>query len=335
MRSSFERSGGHRSLPRALRGVRGVDALLCTPCADAYRLRLTRRRTRRGGGSPPRGGRARGSGLEPWIPLLGLLLGLDLPLTPETKNLDARFLREQLADVTMRFLFSTLAGHPTMLVIEDVHFMDEATADLLTRFSRAGSSLRQVLLVTHSYPGKSWAPVDSDLRCLSICLLPQPTARMVEIVGTPHRGEPALTTQGRGDRSAARSGNALFLFELLETVRPTGSVDSFPTRSSRWSQERSTGSRRRTGRCFATHRCSVRARSAPALRRCERGGTARRSRVVTPLRTRPPGAPWWSHAVPQHPHSGRGLRGASVPPPTRAARARRQRHRVTRGRVAR
>ena len=166
-------------------------------------------------------------GLEPWIPLLGLLLGLDLPLTPQTKNLDARFLREQLADVAMRFLVSTLAGSPTMLVVEDVHFMDEASADLLTRFSRAGSSLRQVLLVTHSYPGKSWAPVDSDLRCLSICLLPQPTARMVEMVEllteesplSPHKVEEIASRAG---------GNALFLFELLETVRATGSVDSLP-----------------------------------------------------------------------------------------------------------
>ena len=197
-------------------------------------------------------------GLEPWIPLLGLLLGLDLPLTPQTKNLDARFLREQLADVAMRFLVSTLAGSPTMLVVEDVHFMDEASADLLTRFSRAGSSLRQVLLVTHSYPGKSWAPVDSDLRCLSICLLPQPTARMVEMVELATEESP-LSPHKVEEIAAAREGTRYSSSSCSRPCAPPVPWTHFPTRSSRSSQERSTGSRRRTGRCFATHRCSVRA----------------------------------------------------------------------------
>src|SRR5262249_17107275 len=40
--------------------------------------------------------------LVPWVPLLGILLGLDLPPTPETKAIDERFLREILADVTRR-----------------------------------------------------------------------------------------------------------------------------------------------------------------------------------------------------------------------------------------
>ena len=38
--------------------------------------------------------------LVPWIPLLGVLLGLDLPPTAETAALDERFLRERLAEVT-------------------------------------------------------------------------------------------------------------------------------------------------------------------------------------------------------------------------------------------
>src|SRR6185503_6440680 len=37
-------------------------------------------------------------GLRPWVPLLGLLLGFDLPPTPETAALDQRFLRERLAE---------------------------------------------------------------------------------------------------------------------------------------------------------------------------------------------------------------------------------------------
>lgn len=165
--------------------------------------------------------------LEPWLPLLGLLLGLDLPLTPETRDLDARFIREQLADVAMRLLLSTLAGTPTMLAVEDVHFMDEASADLLKRFSRAGSALRQVLLVTHSRPDWCWAPDDTDARCLSLCLLPLPASRMAEMVELLTEDEP-LPPHHVEEIARRAGGNALFLFELLEAVRATGSVDSLP-----------------------------------------------------------------------------------------------------------
>jgi len=165
--------------------------------------------------------------LEAWIPLLGLLLGLDLAHTPQTRNLDPRFLREQLADVAMRFLVSTLAGTPTMLSVEDVHFIDEASVDLLKRLSRAGSDLRQVLLVTHSHPGERWTAVDADLRCLSVCLLPLPAARMVEMVEILTEEDP-LSPHDADEIARRSGGNALFLLELLEAVRVTGTVDSLP-----------------------------------------------------------------------------------------------------------
>lgn len=166
--------------------------------------------------------------LVPWIPLLGVLLGLDLPGTPETRSLDGRFLREQLADVAMRFLVSSLAGTATMLVVEDVHFMDEASADLLERLSRAGAGLRQVLLVTHSQTGTRWAPTgDHDLRCLSLCLLPLPTRRMAEMVELLTDDDP-LSPHDAEEIARRSGGNALFLFELVDAMRATGTVDSLP-----------------------------------------------------------------------------------------------------------
>ena len=40
--------------------------------------------------------------LVPWVPLLGILLGVDIPDTPETQALDERFIPERLADVITR-----------------------------------------------------------------------------------------------------------------------------------------------------------------------------------------------------------------------------------------
>ena len=166
--------------------------------------------------------------LLPWIPLLGVLLGLDLPPTPETASLDPRFLREKLADVAMRLLVSSLAGTPTMLVVEDVQFMDDASSDLLVRLSRAGASLRQALLVTHSDPAVTWAPIaDDGLRSVALTLLPLPEPVMAEIVAVATDEHP-LSPYDVEVIARRAGGNALFLFELLDMVRATGTTEALP-----------------------------------------------------------------------------------------------------------
>ncbi len=166
--------------------------------------------------------------LVPMVPLLGVLLGIDLPATPETSRLDERCLRETLADVAMRFLVSTLAGTATMLAIEDVHFMDEASADLLRRLSRASTSLRQVLLVTHSDPATIWAPTaDEDVRCLALALLPLSERHLGEIIAIATDEQP-LSPHDVEEIARRSHGNVLFLFELLDAVRATGSTAALP-----------------------------------------------------------------------------------------------------------
>ena len=168
------------------------------------------------------------STLAPWLPLLGILVGLDLPATPETERLDERFLRETLADVTMRFLASSLVGTPVMLAVEDVHHMDDASADLLKRLSLAGSDLRQLLLVTHSEPGTTWAPfADDGLRCLAFTLGPLREEDAAEIVRLATDDQPLSPNDV--DEIARRSGGSpLFLFELLDMVRETGTTEALP-----------------------------------------------------------------------------------------------------------
>lgn len=166
--------------------------------------------------------------LLPWIPLLGILLGVELPPTPETRALDERFLRDKLADVTLRFLGSTLGGTATLFVVEDAQFADEASSDLLSRLSHAASGLRYALLLTHSTPEKTWAAFEEDgRRCLQLVVLPLTHEHVVEIVQLATDEEPLAPHDVEliAQRSA---GNVLFLFELLDMVRKTGSTDALP-----------------------------------------------------------------------------------------------------------
>ena len=68
--------------------------------------------------------------LVPWIPLLGLALDAPVESTPEVDDLQPAFRRVRLHGAVTTLLGSLLAS-PTMILFEDVHWMDEASAELL------------------------------------------------------------------------------------------------------------------------------------------------------------------------------------------------------------
>ena len=82
--------------------------------------------------------------LEPLLPLLGAVAGVELPSTPETEALDEQFASAKIADTVDRLL-GALVPDAALFVIDDVHFMDEAS-DLLGLYrveSRIDASLEQ------------------------------------------------------------------------------------------------------------------------------------------------------------------------------------------------
>ncbi len=169
-----------------------------------------------------------GPELVAWVPLLGILLGLDLPPTPETQALDERFLRETLADVTLRFLGATLGETRFALVVEDAQFMDDSSADLLRRLSSAGTSLPHALVVARTQPEGLWTDVeDEELRFLAFDLLPLSEREAAEIVEIATDEQPFRPHEV--EELARRSGGSpLFLVELLNVARAAGTTDVLP-----------------------------------------------------------------------------------------------------------
>jgi class 3 adenylate cyclase/tetratricopeptide (TPR) repeat protein len=168
------------------------------------------------------------SDLVPWTPLLAVLLGLDVERTPETAALDERFLPEILADVTLRFLSATRTHAATAIVVEDAHFMDGATSDLLHRLSAASTSFPHALFITQSVLSANWARVDEEReRHLCFALLPlaeRDAARVVDLVTDdeplrPHEVEEIARRSG---------GSPLFVLELLDVAHATGTTEALP-----------------------------------------------------------------------------------------------------------
>ncbi len=69
--------------------------------------------------------------LQEWLPLLGIPLGLRLEATERTAALAPEFARARLHAATSRLLQVLLGPDPSLLLIEDAHWLDEASADLL------------------------------------------------------------------------------------------------------------------------------------------------------------------------------------------------------------
>ena len=68
--------------------------------------------------------------LVPWAPLLGAPLDAEVDSTPEVDDLDPSFRRARLHGV-LASLLGKLLDSPTLLVFEDVHWMDDASTELL------------------------------------------------------------------------------------------------------------------------------------------------------------------------------------------------------------
>ncbi|HEX4529105.1 MAG TPA: adenylate/guanylate cyclase domain-containing protein [Acidimicrobiia bacterium] len=70
--------------------------------------------------------------LLPWAPLVAVVADVPMPDTRETAELEGRFRGAKLGETVSELLARALPG-PTLLLIEEAHWMDDASADLLRR----------------------------------------------------------------------------------------------------------------------------------------------------------------------------------------------------------
>ncbi|MGH2728094.1 MAG: ATP-binding protein, partial [Actinomycetota bacterium] len=85
--------------------------------------------------------------LAPWVSLLAIPLGIDVPATREVLDLDDEFRRERLERATCTLL-SALLDAPTLWTLEDVHWMDEASAQLLRKLTSGLAGRPWLMCVT-------------------------------------------------------------------------------------------------------------------------------------------------------------------------------------------
>jgi class 3 adenylate cyclase/tetratricopeptide (TPR) repeat protein len=163
--------------------------------------------------------------LEPWLPLLGVPLGLELPDTPETAPLGDEFRKARAEEVT-RELLGMILLEPTVLVFDDTHWMDDASADLLKQLTESLAQRPWLILVTRrDQPTGFAAPEEAEPVVLELEPLDASHAAALAHAASddlpllPHEVE-ALTLRA--------GGNPLFLTELLAAARQGEGLAELP-----------------------------------------------------------------------------------------------------------
>ncbi len=146
----------------------------------------------------------------PWAPLIAAVMGIDMPDTPESAQLEDRFRRQRLGEATSELLAQLLTT-PTLITIDDGHRMDEASADLFRRVFASITDRPWLVCVTGrdrnvGFPGTAGLGVMLTLQALGQGEAADLARRAGDVAGiAPHELDALVERSG---------GNPLFLREL-------------------------------------------------------------------------------------------------------------------------
>ena len=163
--------------------------------------------------------------LAPWVSLIGMVLGIDLPASVEVAQLEDQFRPARTMAAVDALLEATIVD-PTVFVIEDTHWMDEPSRELVAGLL-VGLDRHPWMIVLTRRPGDDgFVPPDMpavsriELEPLGIEQAKQLIFRATEEAPLPPKQVERLARQAEG--------RPLFLIELLQTLRRTGSLEEIP-----------------------------------------------------------------------------------------------------------
>ncbi|MDX6533141.1 MAG: hypothetical protein QOF68_885, partial [Gaiellales bacterium] len=163
--------------------------------------------------------------LEPLLPLVGVALDLDMPETADTRNLDPEFRKPRFEAAAAELLFAALPSG-TVLLLEDVHWMDDASSDLLTRIASMIRDRRWLICLSRRGVGAGFIPEDGD-RVVRLALEPLSESAAVELLRAEELSS-RFSPHDIAELLRRAGGNPLFLRELARSAEGAGGVDALP-----------------------------------------------------------------------------------------------------------
>jgi adenylate cyclase len=163
------------------------------------------------------------------LPLLGAALNLPLPDNDLTRSFDAKLRKTSLEALLVDCVAARAREAPLLLVLEDCHWMDAVSHDLLEVIGRAIANLPALIIMAYRLPAlqRLQAPRVSRLPYFTEIQLGEFTAQEAEqLIGLKLRqffGEQAAVAPGTVARMMSRAqGNPFYIEELLNYLQDRG-----------------------------------------------------------------------------------------------------------------
>jgi class 3 adenylate cyclase/tetratricopeptide (TPR) repeat protein len=157
-----------------------------------------------------------------YLPFVGDVTQIEVDPTETVDSIEPRFRRDRLADAITRLL-GHLLETPTVFDLEDAQWMDDASAELMSRVAAETSHRPWTVLVSRRGRDDGFMPAEGDVLELGGLSPEHAKALVIEATAAaplrPHEIDAIVSRSG---------GNPLFLEEMLAVVRETGSVDDLP-----------------------------------------------------------------------------------------------------------
>src|SRR3954454_17371473 len=166
--------------------------------------------------------------LVPWAPLLAAPLDVEVETTPEVDDLEPSFRRARLHGVVSTLL-GRLLDSPTLLVFEDVHWMDDASSELLRHLGTQLSTRPWLTCTTRRQDGGGFAAAEGTppLAALTLHLEPLP-AEDAKTLARAAAGERRVSDGELAAITERAAGNPLFLQELAAPEDSSGANEQLP-----------------------------------------------------------------------------------------------------------
>lgn len=159
------------------------------------------------------------------LPLLGDLLGLPIADNATTAAFEPRLRQRALVDLVIEMIEQWASAQPLLILIDDVHVMDEASQNLTMALSRSLTALPVLLVLAHR-PALADTPILPQLDALSqhhrMNLNELSAAGVAALVN--HRLGAQLSTLALALVQAETQGNPFFVREFVDALREAGNL---------------------------------------------------------------------------------------------------------------
>ena len=162
--------------------------------------------------------------LGAWAPLVGAVVDVVLPDTPETSELAPAYRSQRQGEVMVELL-AHLSPDPTVIIVEDAHWMDEASSDLLRHVAASVDTRPWLLCLTRRDVKTGFVAPEED--SVQLRLEPLEGAEATELVQATV-GDAPFPPHVVATLAERSGGNPLFLLELVSAARDTDDIESLP-----------------------------------------------------------------------------------------------------------